>query len=93
MTKKPGLTKIGKQETGQSLKRLVQMFSDISHIEKAKNDITAYVKVNSSITNRILKTGFFFARNKEIILDCRILLLRTLQLGIENRKLMKKFFF
>ena len=50
---------------GQSLKRLVQMFSDISHIEKAKNDITAYVKVNSSITNRILKTDFFSIETKK----------------------------
>jgi hypothetical protein len=59
MTKKPRLTKIVKPETGQSLKRLVRMFSDISHISKAKNNIAVYVKVNSSITNRILKTVFF----------------------------------
>ena len=45
---------------GQSLKRLVRMFSDISHIEKAKNNIAVYVMVKKNIVQiKILKTVFF----------------------------------
>ncbi len=45
---------------GQSLKRLVQMFSDISHIEKAKNNIAVYVMVKKNIVQIKYKKQVFF---------------------------------
>jgi len=83
--KKASSTKVVKQSNGQPLEQLVGMFSNISHIEKAKNDIAVYVKVNKSIINRILKI-FSFDRLKRRILNCRSLSVRTLQLGIENQE-------
>ncbi len=50
---------------GQSLKRLVQMFSDISHIEKAKNNIAVYVMVKKNIVQIKYKKQVFF-RQKQI---------------------------
>jgi hypothetical protein len=48
-----------KQSNGQALKELVAMFSNISFMKQAKEDIAAYVKVNSSITNKIFQKFFF----------------------------------
>jgi len=83
--KKTSSTKVVKQSNGQPLKRLVAMFSNISRIKKAKNNIAVYVKVNKSIINRILKI-FSFDRLKRRNLNCRFLSVRTLQLGIENQE-------
>jgi hypothetical protein len=49
--KKASSTKVIKKSNSSPLEQLVAMFSDISHIEKAKNDIAVYIKVNKSIIN------------------------------------------
>ncbi len=48
-----------KQSNGHALKKLVTMFSNTSFIKQTKEDIAAYVKVNSSITNKIFQKFFF----------------------------------
>ena len=58
MKKTISSTKVVKQPNGHPLKQLVAIFSDISYIEKAKNAIALYVKVNKTITNQTLKISF-----------------------------------
>ncbi len=48
-----------KQSNGHALKKLVTMFSNTSFIKQTKEDIAAYVKVNSSITNKRFQKFFF----------------------------------
>jgi len=83
--KKASSTKIIKTSNSSPLEQLVAMFSDISHIEKAKNDIAVYIKVNKSIKKQILKT-FSFDRIKRRNLNCRFSSVRILQLGMENQE-------
>jgi hypothetical protein len=48
-----------KQSNGQALNKLVAMFSNTSFIKQTKKDIAAYVKVNSSVTNKLFQNFFF----------------------------------
>jgi hypothetical protein len=83
--KKASSTKVIKKSNSSPLEQLVAMFSDISHIEKAKNDIAVYIKVNKNIINQILKT-FSFDRIERRNLNYRFSSVRILQLGIKNQE-------
>jgi hypothetical protein len=79
----------------RAVKRLINMFADISAIEENQEKIATYIEVRKYNVNHILNhiTLFFLFRCKDLISKYLCLSVHILQLGIEQKRKKKNDLF